>query len=288
MTADAVLDTSRIDYLLDTAELARAKVVLVGLGSGGAAVMQRLAMCGIRDWTLFDPDVLQPENLVKHPARRTDLGRLKTDIAAEWLADRNPASHVTAFPHDIRKSKDIEQAIAEATLVVCAVDNALARNFLNELCVRSRTPCVFGMVFRTGMGGEVYAYLPGETGCHDCKLAFCMDRGIDLDDWLELTSEEQQRIYGLGEPDFAASGLAADIAIVASYHAHYVVSLLGGRHSRYLLQPSFNWLTIGIRRTEGLFENSYDNTRVLLRPLTGCHLRCGTGTESAEPTSAGG
>ncbi|MGW0871492.1 ThiF family adenylyltransferase [Streptomyces sp. NPDC002740] len=278
MTADAVLDTSRIDYLLDTSELGRARIVLVGLGSGGTVVMERLAMCGIRDWALFDPDVLQPENLVKHPARRSDLGRLKTDIATEWLMDRNPASRVDSFAHDVTGSPEIERAIAGATLVVCAVDDAVARNYVNELCVRSRVPCVFGMVFRTGLGGEVYAYLPGETGCHDCKLKFCMDRGLDLDDWLELTDEEQQRIYGLGETDFAASGLAADISIVASYHAHYVLSLLGGRRSRYLLQPSFNWLTVGIRRAEGLFGNSYDNTRILLRPLTGCHLTCGPAT----------
>ena len=279
MDSEPTLDTSRIDYLIDSADVGRLKVVMIGLGSGGAVVLERLAMCGVRNWSLFDPDVLEAVNLVKHPARRKDIGKLKVDIASEWLIDRNPSSSIDVFPQNVVESPEIRREIEGASVVVCAADSAVARSFVNELCVQSQVPAVFGMVFRTGMGGEVYAYLPGETGCHDCKLMFCMEQGLDLDDWLELTDEEQQRIYGLGETEFTASGLAADISLVASYHAHYILSLFGARHSRYLTQPSFNWLTIGIRRVKGLFDNMYDTRRILLRPLNGCHLGCGSPTK---------
>jgi molybdopterin/thiamine biosynthesis adenylyltransferase len=101
-------------------------------------VLERLAMCGLRDLSLFDPDTLGAVNLVKHPARRSDIGRLKVGIAAEWLRDRNPACEVRTFAQDVLESADVAAEIARASVVVCAVDNVAARSFINELCVRNR------------------------------------------------------------------------------------------------------------------------------------------------------
>lgn len=275
MSSDLQLDTARIDYLLGAAQLRDTKVVQVGLGSGGAVVLERLAMCGIGRWSLYDPDVLEPENLVKHPARRHDLGRPKTDIGSEWLLDRNPSCHVERIGGDVTADPGFDADIAEADLVICAVDGNTARHFINATCVAHHVPCVFGSVFRTGLGGEVYAYLPGETGCYACMARYCFEQGRDIENWLEMTEEETQRVYGIGEADFTASGMAADISVVASLHAHYIISLLCGRKSRYLTSPSFNWLTISLRRVEGLFEAMYETSRVLLRPQEACHLDCG-------------
>lgn len=275
MNSEVQFDTTRIDYLLGGAQLHDTKIVIVGLGSGGAVVLERLGMTGVGRWSLYDPDTLDLVNLVKHPARREDLGRAKTAIARDWLQDRNPHCVINRIGGDVLAEPEFRSDVAGADLVVCAVDTPLARSFTNEVCVEQRKPCVFGSVFRTGMGGEVYAYLPGETGCHDCKERFSLEQGHDIENWLDLTDEETQRIYGVGEADFAASGLAADISIVASYHAHYIVSLLAGQGSRYLTVPSFNWLTLSLRRVDGLFGAMYDTSRAVLRPQLKCHLGCG-------------
>jgi molybdopterin/thiamine biosynthesis adenylyltransferase len=280
MTSDQELDTTRIDYLLGDAGLSQTKIVIVGLGSGGAVVLERLGMCGVGRWSLYDPDVLEPVNLVKHPGRRADLGRPKTDIARDWLMDRNPKCSIDRIGGDVQADPEFAADICEAELVICAVDSPSARSFVNEACVSARIPCVFGSVFRTGLGGEVYAYLPGESGCYDCKGRYSLEQGLDIENWLELTDDETDKIYGVGQTEFTASGLAADISVVASYHAHYVISLLAGRKSPYLTTPSFNWLTLTLRRVEGLFSSMYDTSRVLLRPQSLCHLSCGSTKES--------
>ncbi|MFO7251734.1 MAG: ThiF family adenylyltransferase [Actinomycetes bacterium] len=277
----SVLDTSRIDHLLAGAGLRDTKIVLVGLGSGGAVVLERLAMCGVGRWSLYDPDVLEAVNLVKHPARRSDIGRAKTAIAVDWLMDRNPACVVDRVGGNVMTDRGFAADIADADVVICAVDTQAARSYVNEVCVAQQAPCVFGSVFRTGLGGEVYAYLPGETGCYECKSRFSLEQGLDIDNRLPLTDEETHRRYGLGDTEFTASGLAADISIVASYHAHYVISLLCGHSSDYLTTPSFNWLTLSLRRLEGVFGSMYETARVRLRPRSDCHLRCGGGF--AEP-----
>lgn len=281
MASDQELDTTRIDYLLGGGRLRDTKIVMVGLGSGGAVVLERLSMCGVGRWSLYDPDVLEAVNLVKHPGRRSDLGRAKTDIAREWLRDRNPGSTIHRVGGDVMTDPGFADDVAYADLVVCAVDTAAARSFTNAVCVRKRVPCIFGSVFRTGLGGEVYAYLPGETGCHDCKGRYSLEHDLDVENWLDMTDEETRKVYGMGETEFTASGLAADISIVASYHAHYIVSLLAGHGSRYLTVPSFNWLTLSLRRVEGLFGAMYETSRSLLRPQGMCHLSCGATEESA-------
>jgi len=274
MISEARLDTTRIDYLISDAALHDVKIVLVGLGSGGAVVLERLGMCSIGHWSLYDPEILEPVNLVKHPARRADIGRAKTDIAREWLIDRNPGCTIHRIGGNVMTDEGFSADIADADIVVCAVDSPAARSFTNEACVRQGVPCIFGSVFRTGLGGEVYAYLPGESGCFDCKGRYSLEQGLDIENYLDLTDDEVVKIYGVGESEFTASGLAADISIVASYHAHYIISLLAGHKSVYLSVPSFNWLTVSLRRVEGMFNTMYETSRMLLRPQSTCHLRC--------------
>lgn len=276
MSSEPGLDTSRIGYLVDVSHLARLRVVVVGLGSGGAVVVERLAMSGIGDWALFDPDTIEPVNLVKHPARRSDLGRPKVEWAEAWLRDRNPHAGIRGYQESVMaEGSAFATEVARSDVVICAVDNATARSFVNSTCVELGVPCVFGLVFRTGLGGEVYAYVPGETACHDCKMRISLQRGIDIENWLEMTPEEKQHVYGMGQADFVASGLGADIAVVAGLHAHYVLSLLGSRGSQFLTAPSFNWLTIGLRSEEGLFQSLYEVSRAVVRPQEECHLGCG-------------
>src|SRR5215472_19065549 len=101
MSSEPGLDTSRIGYLVDVSHLARLRVVVAGLGSGGAVVVERLAMSGIGDWALFDPDTIEPVNLVKHPARRCDLGRPKVEWAEDWLRDRNPHAGIRGYQENV-------------------------------------------------------------------------------------------------------------------------------------------------------------------------------------------
>ena len=62
--------------------------MIVGLGSLGFPAMQHLAMSGVHRWVLVDFDTYEEDNLVKHVGMRSDLGRLKIDVAKalKWYA----------------------------------------------------------------------------------------------------------------------------------------------------------------------------------------------------------
>ena len=268
------LDTQRIDHLLDGADVSGKVVTVAGLGSGGATVIHQLAMCGVSRWHLFDPDKLEPVNLVKHPAMRTELGRPKADVLRDWLLDRNPRASVAAHAQDVRESEAFGPAVAGSDLVICAVDNAASRSWINETCVKQVRPCLTGSVIRTGLGGQIYLFAPGETGCLSCMQLVSDRNNLNLEDAIQLTDEEQTHRYGLGDPEFTTSGLAIDITLVAAFHAHMAWSVMFGGTSRYVPPLSFNWLTVGIRPERNIFPSHYEVTRVLVRPQAACVYGC--------------
>ncbi|GAA1633483.1 HesA/MoeB/ThiF family protein [Catellatospora bangladeshensis] len=280
------LDTARIAHLLEDSPVNQLAVTVVGLGSGGATLLQPLAMAGIARWHLFDPDVLEPVNLVKHPGRRADLGRPKVDVLHDWIMDRNPAAVVDAHAADVQQSDAFEAAAAGSHLVICAVDNPAVRSWINAECVRLRRPCLTGSVMRTGVGGQIYLYAPGATGCFACMQMVADANQLNLENALDLTSEERRERYGIGNADFVTSGLPVDIAIVAGLHAHMAWSVLMGGRSSYVPRLSFNWLTVGIRPEKDVFAHHYATTRVLVKPQRSCYLDCGGTPEDATPEGA--
>ncbi len=271
------LDMDRIDHLVEPKQARDATVVVVGLGSGGFPVMQQLAMSGVRRWHLFDPDTLDGVNLVKHPALRADLGTAKVDIATRWLRDRNPNVVVHGHVEDSRTSAALEAAVQDADLLVVAVDNRGSREQLNELAIRFATPMVVGQVFRGGFGGEVYAFLPADTACHDCLGAVCEKQGWVYDPATGPDAEEQRRVYGLGERDFQRSGLACDLGMIASLHASVCLSVLFGADDGGIPKHHSNWFVLGTRPKAGIFSASFQTRQLRIRPQRDCAHGCGAG-----------
>ncbi len=220
------LNFSRIEHLLSPASLEGKVILQIGLGSGGAPVCDHLTMNGVRSWILYDPDILQDVNLVKHPRGRRDLGRLKVDIQHEWILDRNPAATVTSRPEDVFTAPSIQEHVQKCDLILCCADTRAVRLFTNSLAIKHKKPCVTASVFRQGFGGEVYAYIPGYSGCFECMDKVANQMGLNINLAIEPTPKEQETIYGMNLPDFQASGLSLDINAIALIQARMALDVL--------------------------------------------------------------
>ena len=126
-------------------------------------------------------------------------------------------------------------------------------------------------VFRTGIGGEVYGFVPDETGCYRCVQLYSMLTGADLtDEALGLTEHERQRIYGLEEIEFRASGLSIDIQMISLIQARMALSyLLRGSGSK-LPELKANWIIFGNRPAPDIFSRHLETRQRLLRPQADC------------------
>lgn len=263
----------RIQYLLNPELFKDTKITIVGLGSGGAPICDNLTMNGIRNWDLYDLDTLDAINLVKHPRKREDLGRLKVDIQKEWIMDRNPNSNVNVFPEDVMSSENFPKSVKSSSLVLSCPDKKSVREFVNDICLRYKVPFVTASVFRTGIGGEIFSYIPRVTGCYKCLQIYSYKNNLNLkDEDLGLTIEEQNNIYGLTDANFKASGLSIDIQMVSLIQARMAMSvLLRDTENNSLPTLKSNWIIWGNRPATNIFKKHFESSQFLLRPQEDCH-----------------
>ncbi len=273
MSADgASLDFDRIGYLFDPGLFLNKRVTVVGLGSGGAPACDHLTMSGVRCWELYDPDTLDAINLIKHPRMRRDVGRYKVEIQKEWILDRNPAASVETYEEDVMTSATFAESVGRSDLVLSCSDDRGVREFVNDQCVAAGVPFVTAMVFRTGIGGEVFGCVPGRTGCYQCLQLYSIIHGLNLsDDELGLTGEETRRIYGLDEHDFRASGLSVDIQSISLIQVRMALSILLSESDSRLPPLRSNWIIYGNRPADGIFKRHFEVRRMRLKPQHGCH-----------------
>ena len=273
---------TRIAPLFDVGLLGEARVLIAGCGSGGGQVALQLAMSGIRKFALFDSDIFETENVIRHVCGRRYLGQLKVDALKDVLLDRNPSVEITRYNVDLMSYPDLEDHIREADVVVLATDNDPTRYCINELCVRSKTAFVVGRVFTRGIGGEVFAYRPGESGCLAC-LEGVLERTQFRDGIREIdlvSDEEREKMYGLEISEIKDSpGLNIDVSFITCFHTRFVLDSIARTlcDAPKYLQPldDKSYLVWGNRPTHP-FRKHFELQRIQLHPQDGCRI-CGNG-----------
>jgi molybdopterin-synthase adenylyltransferase len=162
----ARLNTSREllqDKLLDS------KVVLLGLGGGGSTILQLLVGLGVNNITAVDYDVVEQSNLNRQFLyRNRDIGKLKTQVASEFVAEINPNAKHEFINKKINCYLDLVPIINGKDLVISTIDEPqfLAFRRVNKACVVSGIPCIFGGVQITR--GRLFSVHPKQSGCLDC------------------------------------------------------------------------------------------------------------------------
>ncbi len=147
-------------------KLKQGKVLLVGTGGLGAPVALYLAAAGVGRIGLVDFDVVDFSNLQRQVIHGTkDVGKKKLDSAAESMLDINP--HLTIDKYEVALSSENAMEILKPyDLVIDGTDNFATRYLVNDACVLSGKPNVYGSIFRFEGQASVFAY-PGGP-CYRC------------------------------------------------------------------------------------------------------------------------
>ena len=146
--------------------LKAARALLVGAGGLGSPAALYLAAAGVGTLGVVDPDVVDATNLQRQVLHGTsDLDRLKVDSAKEALSDLNPHVHVETYPQKLA-SHNAMGIVAEYDVVVDGSDNFPTRYLVNDACVLSGKPNVYGAVHRWEGQPAVFATKGGP--CYRC------------------------------------------------------------------------------------------------------------------------
>ncbi len=146
--------------------LVGSRVLVVGAGGLGSPALMYLAAAGVGTIGVVDADVVETSNLQRQIVHSDgDVGRLKTESAAETVARVNP--QVTVVRHDVRlDSTNAIEVLRDYDVILDGTDNFPTRYLVNDACVLLGKPHVWGSIFR--FDGQVSVWWAEHGPCYRC------------------------------------------------------------------------------------------------------------------------
>jgi tRNA A37 threonylcarbamoyladenosine dehydratase len=133
-------------------ELAKKRVLVVGLGGVGAYAAELIARAGIGYMTIIDGDIINDSNRNRQlPALCSTKGKSKAIIMGERLLDINPSLKIEVISNFIDEDSFGEILQNGFHYVVDAIDTLSPKVALIRESIRSNTPIVSSM----GAGGKI-------------------------------------------------------------------------------------------------------------------------------------
>src|SRR5690348_3845363 len=147
-------------------KLKAARVLCIGTGGLGSPLAMYLAAAGIGTLGLVDFDVVDFTNLQRQIIHSTsDVGRKKLDSAAETISGINPFVKVEKFETRLSSQNALE-LFREFDVIADGTDNFPTRYLVNDACVLTGKPNVYGSIFRFEGQASVFAAKDGP--CYRC------------------------------------------------------------------------------------------------------------------------
>ena len=147
-------------------KLKAARVLCIGTGGLGSPLALYLSAAGVGTIGLVDFDVVDFTNLQRQVIHFTsDVGRPKLESAKEKIAAINPFVNVKTFNTKLT-SENALQIFADFDIIVDGTDNFPTRFLVNDACVMTGKPNVYGSIFRFEGQASVFATKDGP--CYRC------------------------------------------------------------------------------------------------------------------------
>lgn len=129
-------------------QLSKARVLVAGAGGLGSPALMYLAVAGIGEIEVVDPDIVEASNLNRQPLFSvSDLGACKADAAARNLHPLAPGCQVTGRVDSIT-SGNARESVDGFDAVLDCTDDLAAKFALNDACRRKGIPLVSASVHR--------------------------------------------------------------------------------------------------------------------------------------------
>jgi molybdopterin/thiamine biosynthesis adenylyltransferase/rhodanese-related sulfurtransferase len=147
-------------------KLKQARVLCIGAGGLGSPLALYLGAAGVGTLGIVDYDVVDFTNLQRQVIHGTsDVGRKKLDSAAETLREINPNIEIRKFETRLTSANALE-LLREFDIIADGTDNFPTRYLVNDACVLTGKPNVYGSIFRFEGQASVFATQQGP--CYRC------------------------------------------------------------------------------------------------------------------------
>src|SRR6202161_1622510 len=146
--------------------LKAARVLCIGAGGLGSPLALYLGAAGVGTLGIVDFDVVDYTNLQRQIIHTTaDVGRKKLDSAADKLKAINPFLKLRLFDTMLNSSNALE-LFREFDIIADGTDNFPTRYLVNDACVLTGKPHVYGSIFR--FEGQASVFATEDGPCYRC------------------------------------------------------------------------------------------------------------------------
>lgn len=146
-------------------KLEETKVFIVGAGAIGCEHLKNYAMMGIKNIVITDMDRIEKSNLNRQFLfRTTDIGKFKSYAARDAIKNMNPDINIIAQINKVAPETQTlysEKFFKDITVITTALDNVMARNYIDNLCVENNKPMIDSGTL--GTKGNVQVVIPHIT-----------------------------------------------------------------------------------------------------------------------------
>jgi len=147
-------------------KLKQAKVLCIGTGGLGAPLGLYLAAAGVGRLGIVDFDNVDLTNLQRQILfSSTDVGRPKTEAAAERLRNLNPDIRIDSYETPLTSENALD-LFRDYDIIVDGTDNFPTRYLVNDACILLKKPNVYGSIFRFEGQISIFGYPDGP--CYRC------------------------------------------------------------------------------------------------------------------------
>lgn len=202
--------------------LCEARVAIIGLGGIGTWVIQGLALAGVRNFVLVDPDVVELSNLNRQCLFNvTDVGLSKVQVAEQKLHTIEPEMSVWGVEKKIVSSQDCLDVMRDSTLIISCADDPstdVVNRIVTEVGFELKVPHILCGGYDGHLSFIGPTVIPGKSACWYC-YEHALDRQLHRADYHELAITKAHHKGG---------NIAAISAITANYHVLDAVKVITG------------------------------------------------------------
>ncbi len=144
-------------------KISNAKILVIGAGGLGCPVLQYLAAAGVGTIGIIDFDVVELSNLQRQVLfGKSSLGKNKAIAARARLEDLNNDISIIAYPKQLTYQNAIE-LFNLYDIIVDGSDNFETRYLVNDACIITNKPLVFGAIYKFEGQVSVFNYKNGPS-----------------------------------------------------------------------------------------------------------------------------
>src|SRR6478752_3033786 len=144
-------------------KLLESKVLIIGAGGLGVAILPYLVAAGIGEIGIIDNDRIEETNLQRQVIyKNSSVGKRKVLEAKETALALNPSIKINAITEKL-DSKNAISLFEQYDIMVDATDNLFTKCLINDVCCVTNKPFVYGSVYKFQGQVSVFNYKGGPT-----------------------------------------------------------------------------------------------------------------------------